>query len=180
MKKGPWEVESSSRVYKDDFIEVKVDEVIGPDRHDRTYSTVYLKPGVAVMAMDGDDHVYLTKQFRYAIGRDSIEVVCGGIDEGTDPLAAAKKELREEIGIRANEWAALGAIDMDSSVIHCPIHLYVAKGLSEVASDQEGTENIRYFKIRFKEALDMVLGSRITQAATCILIMRAHYETMRK
>lgn len=95
MNKGPWKVESSRRVYADEFIEISVDEVIGIDRLQRTYSTVNLKPGVAVLAIDGEDHVYLTKQFRYSIGGDSIEAVCGGIDEGIDPLAAAKKELRE-------------------------------------------------------------------------------------
>ena len=176
MNKGPWEVESSSTVYADDFIEVNVDEVVGPNRNPRRYSTVKLKRGVAVLAMDPDNRIYLTRQYRYAIGRDSIEVVCGGIDAGEAPLAAAQKELKEEIGIQATEWFELGTIDMDSSVIHCPIHLYIATGLTSVGSDQEGSEDIDYFNVPFKEAVDMVLQSQISQAASCILILRAHHQ----
>jgi ADP-ribose pyrophosphatase len=53
------------------------------------------------LAIDSKGQVYLTKQFRYAMDRESIEVVCGGIDDGTEPLASAKKELQEERGIQA-------------------------------------------------------------------------------
>jgi ADP-ribose pyrophosphatase len=176
MNNGPWQVRSSRRAYADEFIDVKVDQVIGPDRRERTYSTVNLKPGVAVLALDSDNSVYLTKQYRYAIERDSIEVVCGGIEEGTDALAAAKKELREEIGIQAREWTSLGILDMDSSVIHCPLHLYLATGLTQVRSKQEASEDINYFTVPFKEAVEMVLHAQITQAVSCALIMRARFQ----
>jgi 8-oxo-dGTP pyrophosphatase MutT (NUDIX family) len=176
MNKGPWEVESSSRIYRDDFIDVNVDEVIGPDQSERRHATVKRKPGVAVLAINSDDRIYLTKQYRYATSKDSIEVVCGGIDEGTDPLTAAQKELQEEIGIQASEWSSLGIIDMDSSIILCPIHLYVAKGLTTGRPNQEGTEDIDYFTASFTEALHMVFESVITHAASCILIMKAHYQ----
>ena len=176
MNKGPWKVNSSSRVYADDFIDVNVDEVVGGDDRERTYSTVKLNPGVAVLAIDSDDRVYLTKQFRYAISRDSVEVVCGGIDPGKDPLAAAKTELKEEIGVQADEWLDLGTTEMDSSVIHCPISLYVARGLTRVGSDQEATEEISYFMVPFAEALNMVINSAITHAASCLLILKAHHQ----
>ena len=176
MNKGPWKVEASNQVYKDDFIEVNVDEVIGPDQAERSYATVKLKPGVAILAITSNNDVYLTKQFRYAINRDSIEVVCGGIDGEEDPLAAARKELQEEIGIEANEWSDLGTIEMDTSVIHCPIHLYVARDLTQIGSNQEATEEIEHFMVPFNEALSMVKSSVITHAASSILIMRAHNE----
>jgi ADP-ribose pyrophosphatase len=176
MKKGPWEVESSSRIYRDDFVEVNVDEVTGADHRKRSYATVKLKPGVAVLAIDSDSRIYLTKQYRYAISKDSIEVVCGGIDEGLEPLSAAKKELQEEIGIRADKWTGLGVINMDTSLIHCPIHLYLASELTTVRPNQEGTEDIAYFTLPLDDAVDMVLRSNITHAASSNLIMRAHYQ----
>ena len=174
MNKGPWKVNSSNRVYADEFIDVNVDKIVGTDDRKRSYSTVKLKPGVAVLAIDSDDRVYLTKQFRYAISRDSVEVVSGGIDPGKDPLAAAKMELKEEIGVQAKEWLDLGTTEMDSSVIHCPIRLYVARGLTRIGSDQEATEDISYFTVPFAEALNMVMNSAITHAASCLLILKAH------
>jgi 8-oxo-dGTP pyrophosphatase MutT (NUDIX family) len=46
---------------------------------------------------------YLTREFRYAIGRESIEVAGGGIDEEESPLEAARREAREELGVDASE-----------------------------------------------------------------------------
>jgi ADP-ribose pyrophosphatase len=95
MRKGPWEINSTKQVYKDDFVELNVDDVVGPDDEPGTYAVVEVKPGVAVLAFDSENQVYLTKQFRYALNADSVEVVSGGIDEGLQPLEAAKKELQE-------------------------------------------------------------------------------------
>lgn len=72
--------------------------------------------------------VYLTRQFRYAIGKESIEVVCGGIDdEGDEPLEVAKKELKEEAGIEADDWKFLGRVEMDSASVKYPLYLYQVK-----------------------------------------------------
>src|SRR5205085_9039636 len=121
MKKGPWEVQQTNRIFKDRFIEVNCDRVVGPHNTQTTYSTVNLKPGVAVLAVDTNDQVFLTKQYRYSINKESVEVVCGGIDGNVLPLSAAQSELQEEIGIQAADWIDLGTIDMDSSVVHCPV-----------------------------------------------------------
>jgi ADP-ribose pyrophosphatase len=176
MKKGPWDVQRTTSIYQDDFIQVNADEVVGPDNNKRTYATVAVKAGVAILAIDQSDRVYLTKQFRYAVDKESIEVVCGGVEPGTDPLTAAKSELEQEVGIRASDWRHLGTIEMDTAVVHCPMHLYVASGLTEVGSKQEPTEKIEHFTAALDEALTMVLDSVITQAVSCNLILKAYLQ----
>jgi 8-oxo-dGTP pyrophosphatase MutT (NUDIX family) len=176
MKKGPWQVTSTKQVYRDEFVELKVDQVVRPDGDKGKYATVNLKAGVAILAVDAAGEVYLTKQYRYAINAESVEVVSGGIDDDEDPLAAAKKELKEEIGIEAKEWRALGAINMDTSVIFCPLHLYVARGLTETGSEQEGTEDIRFFKVKLDDAIELVQKGEITHSASCCLILRVALE----
>jgi 8-oxo-dGTP pyrophosphatase MutT (NUDIX family) len=174
MKKGPWEVQQTNRIFKDRFIELNSDKVIGPHNTETTYSTVNLKPGVAVLAIDTNNQVFLTKQYRYSINKESIEVVCGGIDGNVRPLAAAQSELQEEIGIRARDWIDLGTIDMDSSVVHCPLHMFVARQLSKVATEPDRTEEISYFVVSFDEALHLVMTSVITQAVSIVLILKAY------
>ncbi len=173
IHRGPWEIKDTHRIFKDDFIEVNVDEVTGGDHNERTYATVEMKPGVAVLAFNENDEVYLTKQFRYALNKESIEVVCGGIDKGMNPLDAARKELKEEIGLVADRWEDLGTVDIDTSIVHCPCRLYVARGLSKVGSDQEATEDIEPLKVPFDEAVAMVMRSEITHAPSCVVILRA-------
>ncbi|HKO61374.1 MAG TPA: NUDIX hydrolase [Pyrinomonadaceae bacterium] len=172
MHKGPWEVKNTQRVYKDQFIEVNVDDVEGPDDSEHTYSTVELKPGVAILAFDQDENVYLTEQFRYALNKRSIELVCGGVEKGVEPLEAAQKELREEVGLDARRWEDLGVVDLDTSVVHCPVRLYVARELEKVPSDQEATEDIRWYTVPFAEAVRMVMEGEITHAPSCLLILK--------
>src|SRR5690242_14144541 len=87
---GPWMIHESKTVYRNPFIEVVEDRVTRPDGQPGIYGTVSMKAGVAVLPIDGDGITYLTREYRYAIGRESIEVAGGGIDEGEEPLGAAK------------------------------------------------------------------------------------------
>lgn len=89
-RNGPWQIRNSETKYQDEFVSLCVDEVLRPDGSPGTYATVQLKEGVAVLALNREGMVYLTRQFRYALGRDSVEVISGGMDEGEEPLPAAR------------------------------------------------------------------------------------------
>src|SRR4051812_8975783 len=99
-KNGLWTIQGTTRIYQNPWVEVDEDTVINPAGKPGTFTTVKMKPGVSVLAFDDDGYVYLAGEFRYAVGRESIEVVSGGIDGDESPLAAAKRELLEELGIQ--------------------------------------------------------------------------------
>src|SRR5205809_4304107 len=115
--KGLWMVEATTQRYKNAWLELSEDKVVKPDGNPGTFATVRMKPGVSVLAMDELAQVYLTSEYRYAVERDSIEVVSGGIDEDEPPLLAARRELREELGIEAAQWIDLGLVDPFTSAI---------------------------------------------------------------
>src|SRR3954453_11171767 len=139
---GPWTIQESKPIYRNPFIEVVEDRVVRPDGQPGIYGTVAMTPGVAVLPVDEEGMSYLTREFRYAIGRESIEVAGGGIDEGESPLEAARREAREELGIEASEWINLGSIDPFTAVVHSPAHLFLARGLTFIPTEHEGTEAI--------------------------------------
>ena len=87
---GPWTIRESHQVYRNPFIEVVEDRVVRPDGHPGIYGTVTMMPGVAVLPVDEEGMAYLTREFRYAIGRESIEVAGGGIDEGESPAGSGQ------------------------------------------------------------------------------------------
>src|SRR5215212_2722647 len=82
-KNGPWTIKETRQIYKNEFLELFEDKVIQPDGNDGEYATVQMKPGVCTLAIDDENNVYLTRQFRYALGAESLEVIAGGMDEGS-------------------------------------------------------------------------------------------------
>ena len=171
---GPWKIRSSTEKYRSELIELREDEVIKPDGEPGTYATVRVKGGSSVLPLDEEGFVYLARDFRYAVGRECVEVVGGAIDEGETPLDAAQRELREELGIEADEWFELGSVDPMTSLIDSPSHLFLARGLKFKEKEQDSGENIRTVRVKLDEAVRMVMRSEITHGSSCVLILRAN------
>jgi 8-oxo-dGTP pyrophosphatase MutT (NUDIX family) len=174
QKHGPWTIQETSQKYQNSFINVREDQVLQPDGQPGMYATVKMKPGVAILPIDSNGVVYLIRQFRYALGKESLEVVCGAVEEDEPRLEAAQREVQEELGIKAEEWNELGVFDLDTSIVHCPVYLFIAKQLTFTQTNREGTETMETIRIPFDEAVQMVMDNKITHAPSCVLILKAH------
>lgn len=170
---GPWKIKSSKEIYKNPWIEVQEDKVIRPDGKDGIFSTIRISDGAHVLPIDKNGYVYLTKEFHYAISKYDIEIISGGIDKNETLLHAAKRELKEESGISAKKWIYLGKINPFTTIVKSPSYLYIASELSFGDSDLEGTEKIEILKMKFKDALKMVMQGEITHSPSCVLILKA-------
>ncbi len=170
---GPWQIRSSREVHSDPWVSLRVDEVTRPDGEPGTFTVVNIKPGVAVLAVDDEGNAYLTHEFRYALGRESVEAVAGGVEEGEEPLDAAKRELKEELGIEAADWTDLGAMHPLTSMVRTRVQLFLARGLSFGGTAQEGTETIGLVKLPLADAVAAVLDGTITNGTTGLLVLKA-------
>ena len=171
-KNGPWTIKETRRIYKNEFIEVFEDKVIQPDGEDGEYATVHMKAGVSVLPIDDEGNVYLTKQFRYVLGEESLEAPSGAIED-EEPLESAKREMKEELGIEAEEWISLGSADIDTSIVRCTAHGFVARKLKFGKPEREGVEVMKTVKMSFDEAVEKVLSGEIKHGASCVLILKA-------
>ena len=170
---GPWTIHETTRKYEHELLEIYEDSVTRPDGSHGTYAVAKIKPGVGVLAVDGDGAAYLAREFRYAVGRECVEVVGGAIEEGEGLDGAARRELREELGIEAETLVALGHVDPLTSIIDSPSHLFLATGLTFVEKENEGSERIKTQRMPLDEAARMALAGEITHGASCTLILRS-------
>lgn len=168
---GPWLIHKTTEVYADPWLRVKKDDVTRPDGKPGTHSVVSIKPGVCVLAWQGDD-VYLTQEFHYGVGRVTIEAVSGGRDDDEPAIDCAKRELAEELGIRAGNWQTLTTVDPFTASVVSPTVLFLATDLSFQEANPEGTEQIECVKMTAREAYDRVCDGTITHTPSCIVILR--------
>lgn len=103
----------------------------------------------------------------------SLEVAGGVIDDGEEPLSAAKRELDEELGLQAHEWLDAGRIDPFTTVISSPNFMFVALGLKATSQHLEPGEVLSVVKLPFTQALHRVMTGQITHGASCVLILKA-------
>lgn len=170
---GPWIIQSTDDVYSDPWLSVRCDRVTRPDGKPGTHSVVTVKPGVSVLALDDEQNVFLTDEFHYAVGRNSLETVSGGIDEGESAEEAARRELQEELGLLAGPLIPLGMVDPFTSSVSSPTGLFLARELTQTEPDPDGTELIRLVKMPLKSAVEKVMTGEITHAPSCVLIFKA-------
>lgn len=170
---GPWTIVQRNEVYRDAWMTVRMDNVIRPDGQPGTYSTVRIKPGVCVIPIADDGTCYLTKEFHYAVGRDTIEGISGGIEEGETPEVAAARELEEEVGIVAGRLLPLGVVDPLTAALASPTKMFLASELRFTKTNMESTERIERVEMPFSEVLRMVMENEITHAPSCVAILKA-------
>ena len=168
------QLKSSREVYRGRLVHLREDSVVLPRGSEATYERVEIKHGASVLALEDDGHVWLVKEWKYAVSRWSIEVVSGGIEPGEDALTTAKRELREEAGLAARDWLPLGFVDPFTTMLYCPNHLFVARGLSAVPREPEEAETyMEPMRVPIEQAERMALRGEITHATSCVLIFKA-------
>lgn len=123
----------STEVYRGHFLQVVKDHVLLPDG--RTSSREFIRhPGaVMVVPMLDDGRLLMERQYRYPMGRVMLEFPAGKLDAGEDPLACGQRELTEETGYTAAEWAYAGVLHNAIAYSDEGIHIYFARGLTQGA-----------------------------------------------
>ena len=111
------------------FLEVRRDDVRLPDGRDATREYIQHGGAVAVVAWLEDGRLVLVRQYRYPLAKVLLEWPAGKRDAGETTLACAQRELAEETGYTAAEWAYAGAIHNAAAYSTETIWLWFARGL---------------------------------------------------
>jgi len=129
--------------------------------------------GVGIIAVDGGLNVYAVRQYRYAIGREILEIPAGKLEKSEDHFDCAVRELGEETGLTAGKWTYLGVIYPSPGFSTEIIHLYLATDLSHGASHPDDDEFLEIVKLPFSELHKMAVNAEICDAKTVAALFRA-------
>ncbi|MEZ5009565.1 MAG: NUDIX hydrolase [Chitinophagales bacterium] len=169
----PWKPISKQIVYDNPWITVSHEDVIAPTGHEGIYGKVHYKNyAIGILPLDEEYNTWLVGQHRYPIDEYSWEMPEGGGLVGQDILTAAKRELREEVGLEAKNWQEIQRIHLSNSVSDELGVLFIATGLSTVPKEPDETEVLQIKKVSFEEAFRMVWENEITDTMTIIAILR--------
>lgn len=163
---------SSRELYQGKILSLRVDEIELSEGRTAVREVVEHPGAVVIAAVDEHRQVYLVRQYRHPIGRDLLELPAGMLEVGEEPLTAAVRELREEVGLLAESWTALGSFYSSPGFANERLHAFLARDLTHVDTDPDDDEDLAIVR----KPLRHIYGSldELTDAKTlaALLLLR--------
>ena len=156
----------SELVHQGSFLQVKRDTVRLPHGGEATREYVVHPGAVVVIGLLDDGSVLLERQFRYPVGLVMTEFPAGKLDAGEQPLFCAKRELLEETGYTAREWAYAGPMHLAIGYSTEVIHVFFARGLKAGERQLDADEFLDVCSMTPAELIDGVRTGQVTDAKT--------------
>jgi len=148
------------------FLHAMRDTVRLPDGN-QAFREYVIHPGaVMVVAELPDGRLVLERQFRYPVQSVMVEFPAGKLDPGEDSLACAKRELLEETGYTARQWARAGVLHPVISYSTEFIDIWFARELTAGERQLDAGEFLDVFSASADELLQCCRDGRITDAKT--------------
>src|SRR6476469_329486 len=149
---NPWTVLHKTEVYDNKWIGVTEFDVLNPSGGKGIYGKVHFKNvAIGIIPLDEELNTYLVGQYRFTLDRYSWEIPEGGGPLGIDILESAKRELKEETGLVAEEWIKLGNFHLSNSVTDEFGAIFMARKLKQEEAMPEETEQLMVKKVSFEE-----------------------------
>ena len=159
---------ASEQVWQGHFLDVRRDTVALPNGHEVTREYIVHPGAVMVVPILDDGRLVMERQFRHPMGRVMLEFPAGKIDPGEPPFACAVRELAEETGYRAKQWARAGLLNNAIAYSTEGIDIWFARGLERGAARLDAEEFLEVVIHTEAEVDARCASGDITDAKTLI------------
>lgn len=157
---------ASQELLRGHFLHAMRDTVRLPDGKEATREYVIHPGAVMVVAELPDGRLVLERQFRYPVQSVMVEFPAGKLDPGEDSLVCAQRELLEETGYTARQWARAGVLHPVISYSTEFIDIWFARDLTAGPRQLDAGEFLDVFSASTDELLQWCRDGRITDAKT--------------
>ena len=165
---------SSRTVYRGPVFWVSTDHVVEPGGIKVRRDLIHHSGSVVVLAVDDSGkvpRVLLERQYRHAAGDYLWELPAGRIDPGENELAAAKRELIEETGYRADHWRRILKFYASPGFVAETMAVFLATGLRRGEAEPEDDEVIQKRLLALPAVVRMILKGTIRDAKTIASVL---------
>ena len=157
---------ASQELLRGHFLHAMRDTVRLPGGKEATREYVIHPGAVMVVAELPDGRLVLERQFRYPVQSVMVEFPAGKLDPGEDSLVCAQRELLEETGYTARQWARAGVLHPVISYSTEFIDIWFARDLTAGQRQLDAGEFLDVFSASTDELLQWCRDGRITDAKT--------------
>ncbi len=161
------QVLSSRVVFEGRVITVRVDEVEASDGHVSSREVVQHRGAVGIVCVDHGD-IVLVRQYRHATGEELLEIPAGKLDPGEEPEATARRELVEEVGLRANALEHLATYYTTPGFTDERFHLYLTTDVTPTPGSTEPGEVLTVERRPLASLRELLTSGELRDAKTLL------------
>ncbi|MRS02006.1 NUDIX hydrolase [bacterium] len=164
---------NSRTVFSARLFKVKNIDMPLPDGKIKTYELVDIQNAITILPIDSEGYVYFVEQYRIGACKSLLELPAGKIEQDEDPLVAARRELREETGMDAEEIKPLGNFYMSPGYANEFMYGFLATGLFRAPLTPDSDEFINVKKLHLRDVMELVNTGKLDDSKTLALLMLA-------
>ncbi len=171
-QENPWKTLSQDSKYDNNWIKVTEFQVLNPAGKEGIYGVVHFKNQAVGVVPYENGEIWMVGQYRYPLKAYSWEIPEGGSPLGEDPMATAKREVKEESGLVAASYQPILEMNLSNSVSDEWGIVYLATGLTQEEAEPEETEELHIKKMKLKDVYEMVESREIKDSLTVAAIYK--------
>ena len=158
----------SEQVYLGHFLDVRRDLVRLPNGATASREYIVHPGAVMIVPLLDDGRLVIERQYRYPVAQVMVEFPAGKLEPGEPPLACAIRELAEETGYRATDWARAGVLHNAIAYSTEGIEIWFARGLTVGATGLDEGEFLDVSTATLEELEDAARSGALTDVKTLV------------
>ncbi len=170
----PYRTVSSRYITQTPWRSLREDRLEITSGREITYSYLEIPRAVFVVPLTTDGQLVLIRQYRYPVRDWVLEVPAGSLNSpDEDPLVAAKRELREEVGGECQKLIHLARFYSSSAHINLSSDVYLAVGVMLGEQHLEETELLELVTLPARKGLALARSGGITEGQSAYAVLLA-------
>ncbi len=171
MTLRPFKTVSSRIVWSCPWYRVRQDEIVTPDGQPGVYNVIEKVDAVWIVPVTADGRIAMVHQFRYTIDEWCWEVPAGSVKDGQTVEAAAREELREEVGGDAGALEYIGQFYLANGICNEVGHIFLATDVRLGQPHHEAAEVIEISLKSIPESLAMAQSGQISDGPSALALL---------